>query len=877
MKPFDPLGNFQHTPPRDALRRTAIRGAAITVVSQGTGFVIQMAGTLILARLLTPTDFGLMAMVTTFSLLPLNFGVNGFTEAIVQLERLDRQLASNLFWINVAAGAVLSLAFAGCGPLLATVYREPLVAGIATAMAATILLTSTSVVHLALLQRDMRFLAVSANDVVARLLGVATSLALALRGWGYWALVGGAVVLPISQALGGFLLCRWLPRLPGKSPATRSAVSFAMQTYGSFAAGYGSRNLDNLLVGWFFGPHALGIYKKAYDLSVLPNSQLAQPMQFVAVPTLSRLATDPPRHRRYVLGAFSSIAFMGMAVSAALALTGADLILILLGAQWKESGRIFTFFAPGIAARLLCISTSFVHLSIGRADRLFWWGLIELATISAMFVLGLPFGPVGIASAWTLSSWLLLVPAVWYAGRPVALSARAALEVVWRYILGSALAALVTAVTMHRLPELAAAPGMGGAGLRVLVTCVLFGALYLAAVVLLYGSFRPVRQLVQLWRELTARRSPDQEQAASPTAPVVQVPGRMAGATHVTTGTMPLVSILMPAYNAEPWIREAITSALEQTWQRKEVIVVDDGSRDRTLQIAREFASAGVTVVTQANQGAAAARNRAFQLSRGDWIQWLDADDALAPGKVEKQIAAIGPSDGTRVLLSCGWGSFIFRRQRAQFAPTSLWQDLEPVEWVLRKMSVGAFMQPATWLVSRELTEAATLWDTRLLTDDDGEYFARVVLASRRIRFVPGAAVYYRMQAASTLSYIGLSNSRLESQYLSMRLQIAHLRTVEDTPRVRAACLEFLQRELVHFHPVRPDLVEGLQVLAAQLGGHLELPRFHGHYAAIEAVAGPLVAKRAELGARRVKWSVLRWYDKAMFRLETAMATDARP
>ena len=183
----------------------------------------------------------------------------------------------------------------------------------------------------------------------------------------------------------------------------------------------------------------------------------------------------------------------------------------------------------------------------------------------------------------------------------------------------------------------------------------------------------------------------------------------------------PLISILIPAYNAEAWIADTIRSALNQTWSRREIIVVDDGSTDGTLLIARQFASLGVEVARQKHGGAASARNTAFSLSRGDYIQWLDADDLLAPDKVEKQMECAEKCRNRRVLLSGAWSYFGYRISKARFVATDLWCDLTPQEWLLRKCDQNLHMQPATWLVSRELTHAAGPWDVRLSLDDDGE------------------------------------------------------------------------------------------------------------------------------------------------------------
>src|SRR5229473_456196 len=252
----------------------------------------------------------------------------------------------------------------------------------------------------------------------------------------------------------------------------------------------------------------------------------------------------------------------------------------------------------------------------------------------------------------------------------------------------------------------------------------------------------------------------------------------------------PLVSILIPAYNSEEWIGDTIRSAIAQTWERKEVIVVDDGSRDRTAEVARRFASKEVIVVSTENQGAAAARNHALQLSQGDYIQWLDADDLLAPDKIERQLAAISEADDRQILLSGPWGYFNYRTRNARFMPDSLWNDLSPVEWLVRKMSENLHMQTATWLTSRELTEAAGPWDKRLQSDDDGEYFCRVLLASKGTRFVPEARTFYRRTPSlSRVSYIGNSDDKKDSMLVSMRLHVQCLRSLEESERVRRACL----------------------------------------------------------------------------------------
>jgi len=335
---------------------------------------------------------------------------------------------------------------------------------------------------------------------------------------------------------------------------------------------------------------------------------------------------------------------------------------------------------------------------------------------------------------------------------------------------------------------------------------------------------------------------------------------------------IPLVSILIPAYNAEKLIEHTIRSAISQTWERKEIIIVDDGSTDGTAEVARRFSSKEVAVVSAKRQGASAARNHALQLSQGDYIQWLDADDLLAPDKIERQLAALRETDSKRILLSSPWAHFRYRTSRACFVRNSLWQDLSPVEWLLRKLGENVHMQTATWLVSRELAEDAGPWDTRLTYDDDGEYFCRVLLASEGTRFVSGTGVFYRETGKGSVSYIGGSDRKKDSMHLSMKLHVEYLRSLEESDRVRKACLAYVQSLYKYFYPERPDIVADLHGLATQLGGSLKPPRLRWKYAWMKPVFGWRAAKSVQDALPQLKNSMIRTWDKAMFKLETRKA-----
>lgn len=272
------------------------------------------------------------------------------------------------------------------------------------------------------------------------------------------------------------------------------------------------------------------------------------------------------------------------------------------------------------------------------------------------------------------------------------------------------------------------------------------------------------------------------------------------------------------------------------------------------------------------NHGLSAGQNYAFEHSQGDYIQYLDADDLLARDKIERQLAALQESDSRRILLSSPWAPFFYRTRGVRFVRNSLWEDLSPVEWLLRKLSENLHMQNATWLVSRELAEAAGPWDEYLHYDQDGEYFARVLLASERTRFVPETGIYYRVTGSNRVSYLGTSEKKKDSLLVSMKLHIQYLRSLEESERVRKACLAYLQNWYGVFYPDRSDLTVELQSIAAQLQGHLVEPRLRWKYAWMRPLFGWKAAKRAQMSIPQFKASCIRHCDKVMYWLETGRA-----
>jgi glycosyltransferase involved in cell wall biosynthesis len=281
----------------------------------------------------------------------------------------------------------------------------------------------------------------------------------------------------------------------------------------------------------------------------------------------------------------------------------------------------------------------------------------------------------------------------------------------------------------------------------------------------------------------------------------------------------PLVSILVPAYNAEPWLAAALDSVRAQTWPRTETIVVDDGSTDGTLDVARRYEArgAGVSVLARPHRGASAARNTALAAATGAYFQFLDADDLLAPDKLERQmrLAASLPPD---FALCSAWSRFAATPADADFGPQPLCTDAAPIEWMIAKFGRNAMMHPAAWLISRSLATRAGPWDETLTLDDDGEYFSRVVLASGGVRCCRDAVSYYRSAHARTLSR-SKSRAAWTSAARSLELTSTRLLAAENSARTRRACATAYQQYIYDAYPHAADFRRRAAKKVVELGG----------------------------------------------------------
>src|SRR5258708_7526157 len=381
-------------------------------------FVFSTAATIVLARLLTPEDYGLIGMVAILINFVGMFQYLGLSTATVKWSELNHQQVSTLFWVNMLLSVVIMLVTIASGPLLAWFYHEPRLIGITTGYGITILFSGLAIQHEAILTRQMRFTAIVGVEVVALLIGFVSAVAAASYGAGYWSLVLNQMVMTLVTVIGVWAVCRWRPGLPGRGVGLRSMLSYGGNLTGFNVMTFFSRNLDNALIGKFWGPYQLGVYSRAYQMLLLPMQQINAPLAAVAIPALSRLADKPEPYRPAYLKILEKIVMITRPLGALMIATSDWMVLLLLGPQWRETGRIFQLL--GIAAMIQPVTKTawWLFSTQGRTRELFHWGLLGGAIAIASIVAGLPWGATGGAASYAVADLCIATPLLfWYVGR----------------------------------------------------------------------------------------------------------------------------------------------------------------------------------------------------------------------------------------------------------------------------------------------------------------------------------------------------------------------------------------------------------------------------------------------------------------------------
>jgi PST family polysaccharide transporter len=407
------------------LTRHTVRGGAATMTAQAVKFVLQLGSTVILARLLTPDDFGVVGMVMAFVAIGLQFKDLGLSTATIQRDDIEHDQVSMLFWINMLLGLVFAAVIAALAPVLGYFYGDPRVVSITLAFALLFLFGGLTVQHQALLRRQMRFIVLAGIEVLGLAVGIGAAIVAALLGLSYWALVAMHVGNALVLAAGVWIACGWRPSMPRRGVELRSIVLFGANISGYTLLSQVRRNIDKALIGWRWTAADVGLYSKAYQLLLLPIQQINAPVSAVAVPTLSRLQNDPERYAKVYYKLLKTVSYMTMPLVATMIVFAPEVIHIVLGPQWTAAVPIFSIL--GIIAFLQPIvnTNGWILVSLNQADRLLKWGAISTPLIALAFVCGLPWGASGVALAYAIVFFLLVIPGMMfsYARSPLSLGA----------------------------------------------------------------------------------------------------------------------------------------------------------------------------------------------------------------------------------------------------------------------------------------------------------------------------------------------------------------------------------------------------------------------------------------------------------------------
>jgi O-antigen/teichoic acid export membrane protein len=374
------------------LKGRSVRGGLLTLSSQSAQFIIQSVSTVVLARLLTPADFGLVAMVTAVTGLAVSFADLGLSEATIQCQEVSYDQVSTLFWVNVAIGFTLMLLTAALAPGLAWFYKEPRLKEITLVLSVTFLIGGLKVQHDALLRRQMRFTSLAIRDVASYAVAVSVAVIMAWRGAGYWALVGFPVALSLTRMTLSWLMVRWIPGLPRFDARVGPMIVFGGHVATSYVIYNVNRSADSVLIGWYWGAGPLGLYSRAYNLLMLPVRQLSAPIGSVLIPAFSRLQHDPERFARYYLRAINLVMWMSAPIFGFLFVAAEPVIVLILGNKWRGAAPVFQILAISAWGQLLLDSTIWSFVSRGKSERLLRLLLFISPIMVGSFAIGLPFG-----------------------------------------------------------------------------------------------------------------------------------------------------------------------------------------------------------------------------------------------------------------------------------------------------------------------------------------------------------------------------------------------------------------------------------------------------------------------------------------------------
>jgi len=511
MKPFKSKLSgeqyFNHQKFEGDLKKHAVKGAGATLISSIFNFLIQTIGFIILARLLMPEDFGLVAMVTSIYAFFQLIRNMGLTEATIQEKEINHQIISTLFWVNAAFAILLTLAFMVFGPIISWFYDEPRIKSIAIILSLDLLFGGLTTQHRALLIKNFHFYKNAAIGIQATIVAFGIAIYLALHGWGYWAIVLRWVIFSFVEMISAWIFCRWLPGLPSHNTRILPMIKFGVNMIGNFLVSYFSRNIDKVLIGWRYGSVSLGYYDRAYNLFQAPAQRISRPIFNVAVVTLSKLRENPEKYRRYYLNAISIIGFVGFPISAILTVMSKDIILLLLGSQWESAAPYLSVFSLSIGIQMIYFTYPWLHISLGRSNKLLRWNIIATVITILSFIVGLKFGPIGVVVGYTASVYILIFPSLWYAGREIDIKVLSVIKVTWKYYLSSICAGLFYLYVLHSIDFTSKIIVQLDLFTKCFVSTLICIVSYIVFIIIMFQSTKPISEFISVGMEMIPRRT----------------------------------------------------------------------------------------------------------------------------------------------------------------------------------------------------------------------------------------------------------------------------------------------------------------------------------------------------------------------------------
>jgi PST family polysaccharide transporter len=474
------------------LHVSTARGGTVGLLAQACRFALLFGVQLVLARLLTPEDFGLVAVVTSVITFFSLFNDLGLPLATVQRSEINHEQVNLLFWVNTIWGVALALITAACAPLVARLYDDPRLAPLLFANSAIFVLVGLGSQHRAILRRRMRFTSIALVELLSLLAGSVLAVALARVGFRSWALILMRLATATCATLGLLLSCGWLPTRPRLAEDVRPLLAFGTHVTALDMMGFVIRQADNLLIGWFRGPRALGFYYKAYQMLLLPAQQFTMPLAGVVIPALSRLQNEPRRYAAYYHKGILLSAAAGMPLVAFL-FVGADWIVpLLLGGQWAESVPLFLALAPAAFVGPVDVGSGWLVVSLGRTRRQVKWNLMATMVTLAGFFVGIRWGALGVALSFSACRVALIIPKLMY----TCVGSHVSWTVAVRAAARPAAASLAAAAGLYALTRQLPFMSHGLTGLAASGSC--FVLMYIGVWAALPGGRRTLRGLFGL-------------------------------------------------------------------------------------------------------------------------------------------------------------------------------------------------------------------------------------------------------------------------------------------------------------------------------------------------------------------------------------------